>query len=61
MAAFKSENEQAILRSLPALEHLESGRPIGAVVPMSEKAQRLVLDRMEMIDFLMHEDDVIWN
>ena len=61
MAAFRSENEKAILRSLPALEHMESGRPIGAVVPMSEKAQRLVLDRMEMIDFLMHEDDVIWN
>ncbi len=61
MAAFRSENEKAILRSLPALEHMESGRPIGAVVPMSEKAQRLVLDRMEMIDFLMHEDDVTWN
>ena len=61
MAAFRSENEKAILRSLPALEHMESGRPIGAVVPMSEKAQRLVLDRMEMIEFLMHADDVIWN
>jgi hypothetical protein len=61
MAAFRSENEKAILRSLPALEHMEAGRPIGAVVQMSEKAQRLVLDRMEMIDFLMHEDDVIWN
>jgi len=61
MAAFKSENEQAILRSLPALEHMESGRPIGAVVPMSEKAQRLMLDRMETIDFLIHQDDVTWN
>jgi hypothetical protein len=61
VAAFRSENEKAILRSLPALEHMESGRPIGAVVPMSEKAQRLVLDRMELIDFLMHEDDVTWN
>jgi hypothetical protein len=61
MAAFRSENEKAMLRSLPALEHMESGRPIGAVVPMSEKAQRLMLDRMEMIDFLMHADDVVWN
>jgi len=61
MAAYRSENEKSILRSLPALEYMESGRPIGAVVPMSEKAQRLMLDRMEMIDFLLHEDDVTWN
>ena len=61
MAAYRSENEKAILQSLPALEHMESGKPIGAVVPMSEKAQRLMLDRMEMIDFLMHADDVTWN
>jgi hypothetical protein len=61
MAAFRSENEKAILQSLPALEQMESGRPIGAVVPMSRKAQRLMLDRMEMLEFLMHEDDVTWN
>ena len=61
MAAFRSENEKAILRMLPALETLESGRPIGAVVPMSEKAQRIMLDRMETIEFLLHEDDVTWN
>ena len=58
MAAFRSENERAILESLPALEQMESGKPIGAVVPMSEEAQRVVQDRMETIDFLLHEDDV---
>ncbi|MGH7259621.1 MAG: hypothetical protein ACREI9_02925 [Nitrospiraceae bacterium] len=61
MAAFRSENEKAILESLPALEQMESGRPIGAVVPMSEKAQGLLRDRIETIDFLLHEDDVTWN
>jgi len=61
MAAFRSENERAILESLPALEQMESGKPIGAVVPMSEEAQRVVQDRMETIDFLLHEDDVTWN
>lgn len=61
MAAFRSENEKAILESLPALEQMESGKPIGAVVPMSEEAQRHVQDRMETIDFLLHEDDVTWN
>jgi len=61
MAAFRSENERAILESLPALEQMESGKPIGAVVPMSEEAQRVVQDRMETIDFLLHENDVTWN
>ncbi len=61
MAAFRSENERAILESLPALEQMESGKPIGAVVPMSEEAQRVVQDRMETIDFLLHEDDITWN
>ena len=61
MAAFRSENEKAILLSLPALEQMESGKPIGAVVPMSEKAQHLLRDRIETIDFLLHEDDVTWN
>ncbi len=61
MAAFRSENERAILESLPALEQMESGKPIGAVVPMSEEAQRVVQDRMETIDVLLHEDDITWN
>lgn len=61
MAAFRSENEKAILQSLPALEQMEAGRPIGAVVPMSEKAQRLLRERIEIIEYLLHEEDVTWN
>ena len=61
MAAFRSENEKSILQSLPALEQMEAGRPIGAVVPMSEKAQRLLRERIEIIEYLLHEEDVTWN
>jgi hypothetical protein len=61
MAAFRSENEKAILKALPALESMESGRPIGAVVPLSEKAQRLLRDRIEVIDYLLNQDDVTLN
>lgn len=61
MAAFRSENEKAILHSLPALEQMEAGRPVGAVVPMSEKAQRLLRERIEIIEYLLHEEDVTWN
>ena len=61
MAAFRSENEKAILRALPGLEFMEAGRPVGAVVPMSEKAQRRLRDRIEIIEYLLHEDDVTFN
>ena len=61
MAAFRSENEKAILRSLPSLEELEAGKPVGAVVPMSPKAQRLLRDRIEIIDYLLNQDDVTFN
>ena len=61
MAAFQSKNERAILESLPALEQLEAGKPIGAILPMSEKAQRLMRDRIEIIDYLLNQDNVIWN
>ncbi len=61
MAAFRSENEKAILKALPALEFMESGRPIGAVVPMSERAQLRLRERIEIIEYLLHEDDVTLN
>jgi hypothetical protein len=61
MAAFRSENEKAILKALPALESMESGRPVGAVVPLSETAQLLLRDRIEVIDYLLNQDDVTLN
>jgi hypothetical protein len=50
-----------MLRSLPSLEELEAGKPVGAVVPMSEKAQRLLRDRIEIIEYLLNQDDVTLN
>ncbi len=61
MAAFRSENEKAILKALPALEYMESGRPIGAVVPLSEKAQLRLRERIEIIEYLLNQDDVTLN
>lgn len=61
MAAYRSEHEKARHPSLPELEWLEAGKPIGAVLPLTEQARRLLLDRIEIIDFLLHEDDVTWN
>ena len=61
MAAYRSENEKAILRSLPALEDLEAGKPVGAVIPMSPKVQRLLQDKIEIIEYLLNQDDITLN
>lgn len=61
MAAFRSENERAILKSLPALEDLEAGKPIGAIVPMSPRAQRLLRERIEVIEYLLNQDGITLN
>jgi hypothetical protein len=46
---------------LPELEDLEAGKPIGAIVPMSPKAQRLLRDRIEIIEYLLNQDDITLN
>lgn len=61
MAAFRSENEKAILQVLTALDQMEAGKPIGAILPMSENAQRLLRERIEIIEYLLNQDDVTWN
>ncbi|MGH7251729.1 MAG: hypothetical protein ACREIK_07710 [Nitrospiraceae bacterium] len=40
---------------------MEPGRPVGAILPMSEHAQLAVRDSIELIDFLMNQEGVIWN
>jgi len=40
---------------------MEVGRPVGAILPMSEHAQVALRDSIELIDFLINQDDVTWN
>lgn len=61
MASYRSEHEKVELEGIPALENLEAGKPIGAILPMSEHAQVALRDSIELIDFLMNQDSVIWN
>ncbi len=61
MASYRSEFEKAGADGIPSLEELESGRLVGAVVPMSEQAQVQLRDSIEVIDYLLRQDTVIWN
>lgn len=61
MASYRSEHEKVEIEGIPSLETLEAGKPIGAVLSMSEHAQGALRDSIELIDFLMNQDDVVWN
>jgi hypothetical protein len=61
MAAYRSELEKASPEGFPSLEELEAGKPVGAILPMSEHAQDLLRDSIELIDFMMNQDNVTWN
>lgn len=61
MPAYKSEYEAFNNPGIPPLEDLEVGKPVGAILPMSERAQLALRDSIELIDFLINQDDVTWN
>ena len=61
MASYRSEHERCSSEGIPSLEEMEVGKPVGAILPMSEHAQVALRDSIELIDFLLNQDDVTWN
>ncbi len=61
MASYYPKNERMGPRGVPNLEELESGKLVGAIIPMSEQAQGALRDSIEVIDYLMNQDSVTWS
>ena len=61
MASFRPEYERPEPDGVPPLEDLEAGKPVGAILPMSEEAQTALRDSIELIDFLLNQEGVTWN
>ena len=61
MASYHPKNEKVNGANVPSLEELESGRLVGAIIPMSEKAQVALRDSIEVIDYLLNQDSVTWS
>lgn len=40
---------------------MESGKLVGAVLPMSEQAQTQMRNSMEVIEYLLNQERVIWS
>jgi hypothetical protein len=61
MASYRPEHEMMNSEGIPPLDDMEVGRPVGAILPMSEAAQLALRDSIELVDFLINQDGVTWN
>lgn len=58
MASYRPEYEKVGPEGIPSLEDLEPGRPVGAILPLSEHAQLAMRDSIELIDYLLNRDHI---
>jgi hypothetical protein len=60
VASYKQELKDAG-RKVSSLDDIEPGKICGAVIPMSERAQTQMRDSIEVIDYLLNQERVIWS
>jgi len=61
VASYRQDLEKRGADGMPSLDDVESGKLVGAVLPMSEKAQIQMRNRIEVIDYLLNQERVIWS
>jgi hypothetical protein len=61
LASFRKDLEKGSTEGIPSLEDMESGKLVGAVLPMSEQAQTQMRNSIEVIDYLLNQERVIWS
>ncbi len=61
MASYRQELEKRGTDGVPSLEDVEPGKLVGAVLPMSEKAQIQMRNSIEVIDYLLNQERVVWS
>ena len=61
MACHKEDSERRGPGSIPSLHDLEPGKICGAVIPISEGARTQMRDSMEVIEYLLNQERVVWT
>ena len=61
LASFRKDFDKFSDEGIPSLEDMESGKLVGAVLPMSEHAQKQMRNSIEVIDYLLNQEHVIWS
>ena len=60
MASYK-QAEPRRSNGIPALDDLEPGKPCGAVLPMSDRARNQLRESIEVIEYLLNREHVVWT
>ncbi len=60
LASFRQDVDTRSGDGIPSLEDMESGKLVGAVLPMSDKAQTQMRESIEVIDYLLNQERVVW-
>jgi hypothetical protein len=61
VASYRQELERRGPEGIPSLDDVEPGKLLGAVLPMSEKAQIQMRNSIEVIDYLLNQERVVWS
>jgi hypothetical protein len=61
LASFRSSLEKLSGEDIPSLMDMESGKLVGAVLPMSEQAQIQMRNSIEVIEYLLNQERVVWS
>jgi hypothetical protein len=61
LASFRKDLEKVPDAGIPSLEDMESGKLVGAILPMSEQAQTQMRNSIEVIDYLLNQERVVWS
>ena len=61
MASHKEDGDRGRQGGLPSLHDMEPGKICGAVLPMSERARIQMRDTMEVIEYLLNREGVLWT
>jgi hypothetical protein len=61
LASFRSNLEKPPEGGIPSLMDMESGKLVGAVIPMSEQAQIQMRNSIEVIEYLLNQEQVVWS
>lgn len=61
VASYRQELEKRGPEGIPSLDDIEPGKICGAVIPMSERAQTQMRDSIEVIDYLLNQERVVWS
>jgi hypothetical protein len=61
LASYRQELERRGNDGIPSLDDIEPGKIVGAVIPMSERAQTQMRDSIEVIDYLLNQERVVWS